>query len=124
MVISLSLKTSVKQDSSHPKPKNCIAIHDCTKQEWQTEMPLPCVASTFEELKNLTPLEKSPRDGANIAQNRSKSDQNWSFLLEIAQRQPLKQAPKSIFVPILAVRALNTTIPILAEIPFNTFDMP
>ena len=84
------------------------------------------MASTFEELKNLAPLEnllKMAPKLLKIAPNRSKtkSDQNWSFLLEIAQRQPLKQAPKSIFVPILAVRALNTTIPILAGTQFNTF---
>ena len=83
------------------------------------------MASTFEELKNLAPLENLLKIyGAKIAQNRSKSDQNWSFLLEIAQRQPLKQAPKSIFVPILAVRALNTTIPILAGTQFNTLSDP
>ena len=85
------------------------------------------MASTFEELKNLAPLEnllKMAPTLLKIAQNRSKSDQNWSFLLEIAQRQPLKQAPKSIFVPILAVRALNTTIPILAGTQFNTLGDP
>ena len=85
------------------------------------------MASTFEELKNLAPLEnllKMAPKLLKIAQNRSQSDRNWSFLLEIAQRQPLKQAPKSIFVPILAVRALNTTIPILAGTQFNTLGDP
>ena len=53
--------------------------------------------------------------------------QNWSKMVKIAKKAQKCLLPRpntSTFIPILAVRVLNTTIPILAETPFNTYRCP